>query len=146
MKLSIDKYEYVKTKLADVEIDFPEEVFAFQQDNHRTATLVVPVWSTWKVEQGHEKEEIYSYNIVRVFNSVSDLRIITGHLDINKQNIESMFLEMLNVNHYSLEQEVLNYICHYFTEDRITPQQFSNMYATTITNINEKTQYVGVKL
>lgn len=68
MKKSIEIYKIQKVLDKNFEVDLPDETCYFFETGIRRSIRIVPIWTTWKHEQG-EDEIIYQYHITCVYRS-----------------------------------------------------------------------------
>lgn len=135
MELNIKKWEYKKVLNEEFKINLPETDFCFHDWNGRVRTLVRPEYSTWKVEQGAEKEELIGYRIVKV--SVEDSKIETGYLSVS--NIEDLLSKPDTkslMNKEKLTYDIIQYIVYHFGSDKVSFEYFKEGYNTVLTKLN----------
>ena len=63
MKINIPLYKYKKVLVESNEIEFPDEPKYYFETGIRRSIRIVPVWTTWQIDQGKEKEEIWNYDV-----------------------------------------------------------------------------------
>lgn len=137
MKIEATKYEYVKTKIDNFEIELIEEPFAYQKYNHRVMVLVVPKWTTWNKEQTGEDEFIYEYKIIQVSRDISKYVIENKSIQLNRKSIESRLTSMSNKKCYDLEDEVLDNLMRPNNMDRISVDLFQSHFNTAVSELNQ---------
>ena len=144
MELNIKKWEYKKVLNEEIKINLPETYFCYHDRNGRVRTLVCPEYSTRKVEQGAEKEELIGYRIIKV--SVQDSKIETGYLYVS--NIEDLLSKpdiKSVMNNEILAYDIIQYITYHFGSDKISVEYFKEGYNTVLTKLtNEIYQYTSI--
>ena len=136
MELNIKKWEYKKVLNEEFKINLPETDFCFHDWNGIVRTLVRPEYSTWKVEQGADKEELIGYKIVKV--SVEDDKIETSYLYISK--IEDLLSKPDSKGMSDkdrLNYDIARYIAYHFGTDKVSFEYFKEGYDTVLTKLNE---------
>ena len=125
--MKITKYKYVKTKQEDFEIVLPEEPFAWQGHNYRVLHVVVPQFTSWLVEhEKKEKEELYSYEIIRICPNEKLIEHTT--LSVSANTLEDLLMkeDMKGLGREDhLRLEVLNYIIRWLGEDKVTVETYA---------------------
>ena len=136
MELNIKKWEYKKVLNEEFKINLPETEFCFHCWNGRVRTLVRPEYSTWKIEQGADKEDLLGYDIIKV--SVEDTKIETGYLSIS--NIEDLLSKPDSKSLMIKEKisfDIVQYIAYHFGADKIKFEYFKEGYNTVLVEINK---------
>lgn len=136
MELNIKKWEYKKVLNEEFKINLPETEFCFHDWNGRVRTLVRPEYSTWKVEQGADKEELIGYKILKV--SVEDTKIEKGYLYIS--NIEDILSKPDSkglTGKDKLSYDIVQYITYHFGTDAVKFEYFKEGYNTVLAKLNE---------
>jgi hypothetical protein len=132
MKYKVQKEEYKRVLLEEVEVDIPEEPKYFWHNGERVAYCVTPIWTKWNKEHYQKEEEIWELRIVKVdpsfrkiqafFIRVSEFgEILQGKRDGHKLQrlIENLLLypeenirtkEQFMTDYHNTLKEIDNYI------------------------------------
>jgi hypothetical protein len=136
MELNIKKWEYKKVMNEEFKINLPETEFCFHDWNGRVRTLVRPQYTTWKVAQGADKEELIGYNIVKV--SFEDAKIEKGYLAIS--GIEDILSKPDSKGLFGndkLSYDITQYITYHFGIDAVKFEYFKEGYDKVLNKLNE---------
>ncbi len=125
-KIKIEQYRYVKEIISDSVINIPEAPFAWQSYNYRKLILVVPKFTTWLINDGKEKEDLYELDIILVDCSNNTIHHET--LSLRKASIEDALMFNGNIPKNPFLYEVVNYIKSYMGDSMVTIDSFKEYY------------------
>ena len=136
MELIVKKWEYKKVLNEEFKVNLPETEFCYHDWNGRVRTLVRPEYTTWKVAQGADNEDLLGYRIIKV--SVEDKKIETGYLYTS--GIEDLLgkPDSKNLsNKDKLSYDIVQYITYHFGTDRIKFEYFKEGYDIVLGKLNQ---------
>lgn len=88
MKLSIKQYKYEKVVIEDKEIDLPTKESYYFETGVRRSIKITPNFTTWNKERFNKEEEIYSLDVILLYNS---LECRAEKFTIPVKDIEAIF-------------------------------------------------------
>lgn len=125
MEIVIKTYEYQKIEKSNTKFELPEETTYWFETGIRRAIRIIPIWTTWKIENDNEREEIYKYHFTCVYRSFEN-KIESFEISVYD------FEECYNQNKQHIIKSFLNYE---FNER--TKEQFENDLESALTLLNE---------
>jgi len=129
MKIKIDKYEYSKVLVKNVELNIPEENIAYQEYNGSKLTLLLP--------QFMSNGELYKLKIIQIHTDYP--QIITSWFNISKTSLESLLLKMDKIEYKdTLEIKVLKWIIENNETGKINIDIFKTHYNNTVKILTEQ--------
>lgn len=126
MKTTINKEEFKKILLENVEVDIPEETLYFWHNGERVAYSVKPEWTTWNKEQYQKDEVIWRLNVIKVDPSCKRISV---H-DIQVSELSGI----INYSKHAFYRLVQNLLFHP-DDDRRTKEQFMVDYKKVLKEI-----------
>lgn len=69
MKLNIKQYKFEKVETSSKEVELPTETCYFFETGIRRSIKITPRFTTWNKERFDKEEELYSLDVICVYNS-----------------------------------------------------------------------------
>ena len=125
MEISVKTYEYQKIEKSDTKFQLPEETTYWFETGIRRAIRIVPIWTTWQLENDNKPEEIWKYHFTCVYRSFEN-------------KIESFSISLHDFPNYYLQEKrnIVKEFMDYDFDER-TKEQFENDLESALTSLNE---------
>lgn len=127
--MKIKTYKYEKVEVAETEIFIPQEPYYCFETGVRRSIRIIPVFTSWQIEQGKESEVLYKLDVTCVYRSYQ--------VKVEKFSLPIHAIEgLVNQKESSLLKSVVELLLNKWGDSR-TKEQFDADLQAVIDEINK---------
>lgn len=128
MKMTIKQYDYKPIEVESKEIELPTEVSYYFEGGIRRSIKITPIFTTWNKERFNKDEELYSLDVICLYNS---FECKLEKFNIYVKDIENIFYSDKHKHKEFVDALVLDWL------DKRSEKDFEDDLNNILTQINK---------
>lgn len=133
-KMKIQQYKYEKTVTSSKDWEVPTEAQYFFETGIRRAIAVIPVYTSWNMENFQKPEEIYELSFVCVYQS---FEAMIQKFDVSLSSLEDKYVEKGEVG------DIVRFLIDHSEGCERSPERFKGDFDNCLNKIKE---HLSIKL